>query len=244
MVNTSTTSSLAKRWLNAVAPSSCISGGGSSWVFPSPLSRGGLARSASGIFAHGGPFGIRRAVNQPLVQSISGFLALNDGKPSTWSYAFGGMTKTSNSSTGLRCSKYWTKRLAFQLSLADIITWALRPCMEVSAGAWGNSSFLSRLGDLKILIAPQLISSLTHCMLPCMFHTRTSRMICAESGLSVPHRYWLDIRARPSRMTLDFKAIRCGGISSNVAIKAQVSKCSNPNSFWSSLALGVRYRER
>ena len=94
-----------------------------------------------------------------------------------------------------------------------------RAGVKVNAGSYGSSSFLSRLGDIMMLIAPQSISALTRCMLPCIFHTRTSWMICAESGLRVPHRYWLHIRARPSRMTLDFKAIRCGCISSKVAYK-------------------------
>ena len=199
MAKASTTSSLGKRWPNVVAPSSCISGGGSSFVFSSPRSGKELAQSASGIFARCGPFGVRRAVNRPLVQSISGFLALNHGKPRTRLYAF---------------------------------------------GSWDNSSFLSRLGDIKMLVAPQSISALTCCMLPCMFRTRTSWMICDESGLSVPHRYWLDIRARPSRMTLDFKAIQCGCISSKVTIKARFPKFSNPNSVLSSLSRCVRYRER
>jgi len=91
--------------------------------------------------------------------------------------------------------------------------------VEVNAGLYGSSSFLSRLSEIEMLIAPQSMCTLTCCMLPCIFHTRTSWMICAKSGLRVPHRYWLHIRARPSRMTLDFKAIRCGCISSKVAYK-------------------------
>jgi len=62
------------------------------------------------------------------------------------------------------------------------------PWVEVNAGLGGNSSFLSRLGDMKMLVALQSISALTQCIFPCMFCTRTSWMICAESGLSVPHR--------------------------------------------------------
>ena len=116
--------------------------------------------------------------------------------------------------------------------------------MEVTAGLWGNLSFLGRLGDIKMLVAPQLISALTRCMLPCMFHTRTSWTICAKSGFSVPHRYWLDIRARPSRMTLDFKAIRCGCITFNVANKVRFPKFSNPDSVSSSLSRRVRYQRR
>jgi len=57
-----------------------------------------------------------------LLRLISGFLAINHGKPKARSYTFIGTTKTSDSSTGLRYSKNWTKRLAFRLSFADIIT--------------------------------------------------------------------------------------------------------------------------
>jgi hypothetical protein len=213
-------------------------------VFSSPRSRTGLVPSASGIFACGGPFATRRAVNQRLVKLISGFLVLNHVKPRTRSYALIGTTKTSDSSTGFRCSKYCTKNLAFRLSLADIITCPLRLWGEVNAGSWGNSDFLSRLGNIKMLVAPVSISALTCCMLPYMFRTRTLWMICAESGLSVPHRYLLDNRARPSRMTLVFKAIWCSCISSNVTNKARFPKCSNPHSVLSSLSHHVRYRER
>jgi hypothetical protein len=69
-------------------------------------------------------------------------------------------------------------------------------------------------------------------------------MICTESDQSVLHRYWLDIRARPSRMTLDVKAIggRCN--SSKVANEDRLYKFSNPNSVSSSLSRGVRYQGR
>jgi len=69
-------------------------------VFSSLCSARGLARFAPGIFAHCGPFGVCKAVNQLLVQLISAFLALNHGKPRTGSYAFIGTTKTSDLSTG------------------------------------------------------------------------------------------------------------------------------------------------
>jgi hypothetical protein len=61
-------------------------------------------RSASGTFARCGPFGSRKAVNRMLQQSISGFLAINHRKPKTRSYTFIGTTRTSDLSTGLRCS--------------------------------------------------------------------------------------------------------------------------------------------
>jgi len=244
MANALTTSSLAKRWPNAVALSSWISEGGPSIVLSSPHSGTGHGQSDSGIVACCDPFSVRRAVNGPLLPSISLFLALNHGKPKPRSYAFIRKTKTSDLSTGSRGSKYWTKRLAFWLSFADIITWSLRPWVDVNAGSWGNSSFLTRLGYIEMLLAPQLISALPCCMLPCMFCTRTSWMICGKSGLSVPHWYWHDIRARPSRMTRDYKAIRCGCIPSKIPNKAQFPKYSDPNSVSSSLSHRVIHRER
>jgi hypothetical protein len=68
MTNASTTSSLAQRCSNAVA--------GLMILCPSPRSGRGLVRSASGTFGRCGPFGACRAVNRPLQQSISGFLAM------------------------------------------------------------------------------------------------------------------------------------------------------------------------
>jgi hypothetical protein len=124
-----------------------------------------------------------------------------------------------------------------------IITWTLRPWVKVNGGSWGNSSFLSRLRDVKMLVTPQSSSALTHCMLLCMFCTRTSWTICAESGLSVPYRYWIDVRARPSRMTLDFTAIVCGCIWSKVGNSAWFPKFSITNSVRSSLSRRVTYRE-
>ena len=124
------------------------------------------------------------------------------------------MTKTSDSSTGWRCSTILNQETCLSALLYRHHHLAR---VEVNAGSYGSSRVLSRLGDIKMLTAPRSISALTRCMLPCIFRTRTSWMICAESGLCVPHRYWLHIRAQPSRVTLDFKAIRCGCISSKVA---------------------------
>jgi len=114
MTNALTTSSLAQRWSNAAAPSSCIPGGRRTTLVTSPRS-GRLVWSASGIFARCGPFRARRAVNRPLLQSISRFLAMASPRlgriPS-----LGRLTKTSDSSTGLMYSKYWTKSLAIPFS--------------------------------------------------------------------------------------------------------------------------------
>jgi hypothetical protein len=62
------------------------------------------------------------------------------------------------------------------------------PCHMANAGSYVGSSFLSRFGDIMMVIATQSISALTRCMLPYIFHTRTSWMIRTESGLCVPHR--------------------------------------------------------
>ena len=73
-------------------------------------------RSASGIFARCTPFGVHRAVNRPLLQSISGFLAMASPRlgriPS-----LGRLTKTSDSSTGLRYSKTEPRDLPLGSSL-------------------------------------------------------------------------------------------------------------------------------
>jgi len=69
-------------------------------------------RSASGIFARCNPFGVHRAVNRPLLQSISGFLAI--ASPGLGRIpSLGRLTKTSDSSTGLRYSKTEPRDLPF-----------------------------------------------------------------------------------------------------------------------------------
>lgn len=81
-------------------------------------------------------------------------------------------------------------------------------------------------------------------MLPGSLCTTTAPIICVKSELSVPHRFWLDVRAQPSRITLDYGAIWCGCISSKVADKARFLKFSNYNSVSSSISRRVRYRQR
>ena len=70
----------------------------------SPGSGRGLVRSASGIFTHCGPFW--RSQGCQLTVAEVDFRVSFHGKPKTRLYTFIGMTKTSDSSTGLRCSKY------------------------------------------------------------------------------------------------------------------------------------------
>jgi len=106
MANVLTTPSLAQRGPNMVAQCCCISGRGSIFVLSSLHSSRGLARSASVIFLSCDPFGVHRADNQPVLRSISAFLASNHAKPNTGSYAALGTTKTSDWATGSRCSKY------------------------------------------------------------------------------------------------------------------------------------------
>jgi hypothetical protein len=127
MANASTTSSPAKWWSIAVAPSSYVSRGGSTLVFSWRQSVREFAVSGSGIFAHCGPCCICRLFNRRLVQWTSNFLALNHGKHRTRWNCFIGKNETSNWSIDLRCSNYWTKRLAFRLSIADSITLAFIP---------------------------------------------------------------------------------------------------------------------
>jgi hypothetical protein len=56
----------------------------------------------------------------------------------------------------------------------------------VNAGSYGSSSFLSRLGDIKMLIAPQSICTLTRCMLPCIFSTTVGFVVSAAAASALP----------------------------------------------------------
>jgi hypothetical protein len=109
--NAWSTSSLARRSTNAVAPKSSMFGG----ALPHPgevlvvfaigisdfsASRGSRTPSSRGSRACSFPFGVRNAVSRPVLQSILGFRAVNHGIPKTKSYARIGTIKTSGSSTG------------------------------------------------------------------------------------------------------------------------------------------------
>jgi len=61
--------------------------------------------------------------------------------------------------------------------------------VKVNAGSYGGSSFLSRLGDIMMLIAPQSISALTRCMLPCIYSTTVGCVVSAAAASALP--VWL-----------------------------------------------------
>ena len=72
-------------------------------------------------------------------------------------------------------------------------------------------SHLRSLGVMKILVAPQSIRAHTRCISPSLSRIGASWIMCAESGVSVPHRYWLNVLALGlSKTTLDFSEIRWG----------------------------------
>jgi len=58
--------------------------------------------------------------------------------------------------------------------------------VEVNAGSYGSLGFLSRLGDKKMLIAPQSICALTRCMLPCIFSTTVGFVVPAAAASALP----------------------------------------------------------
>jgi len=178
-------------------------------------------------------------------QSISGFRARNHRSRRTRLYALIGTTSSSDSSTGARCFKYWTEKVIFRLSFVCSITWPLRPRVVVWA-AWCRSPSLRRsLGDIKMLGAPQSIRARTRCISPCRSRIWTSWIMCTESGVSVPQRYWLNMWApRLSKTTLGLNDIRCGWTSSKVSVNARVATACIPSAISSYLSRRARYRER
>ena len=178
-------------------------------------------------------------------QSISGFRARNHRSPRTRSYALIGTTSTSDLSTGARCFNYWTEKVIFRLSFVCSITWPLRPRVVVWA-AWCRSLSLRRsLGDIKMLGAPQSIRARTRWISPCRSRIWTSWIMCTESGVSVPQRYWLNMWApRLSKTTLGLNDIRCGWTSSKVSVNARVATACIPSAISSYLSRRARYRER
>jgi len=206
---------------------------------------GGCLSSPPNISAAWAPLGDRKAVNRRRFQSISGFRALNHGSPSTRLQARIGMTSTSGSVTGARCSIYWTVIDVFRLSFACCIICPPKPIVVVCASSCDIPSLLSNLVAIKTLVALQWMRARTRCISPCLSRIWISWIMWAESGVSVPHRYWLNICALGlSRITLDFSAIRWGRISSKVAINACGPTFSNPTSLSSNLPRRAKYRER
>jgi len=122
-----------------------------------------------------------------------------------------GPTNTSDSWTGDKCSIYWTVNFVFRLSLAWAITWPLRPRVVRYAESSARPSRFRGLGAITMLVAPQSMRARTRCISPLPSLIKTSWTIWDVSGLDVPHKYSLDMRAFGlSNNTLDFKAIRCG----------------------------------
>jgi hypothetical protein len=58
--------------------------------------------------------------------------------------------------------------------------------VEVNAGSYGSSSILSRLGDEKMLSAPQSICALTRCMLPCIVSSMVGFLVSAAAASALP----------------------------------------------------------
>jgi len=92
------------------------------------------------------------------------------------------------------------------------------------------------LGAWKMLVAPQSIIAHMHHILPFLSHICSSWIMCAESSISVLHRYSPNILALwLSRTTVDFSEIQWGWTSSRVAISACAANFSVPSSVTSNL---------
>jgi len=101
------------------------------------------------------------------------------------------------------------------------------------------------LGAIRMLVSPQSMWAQMLCISPFLSRIWTSWMMCAESGVSVLHRYRPNIPAlRLSRMTLGFREIWWGWTSSKVAISACPPNFSIPSSILSNLPRHARYRAR
>jgi hypothetical protein len=58
--------------------------------------------------------------------------------------------------------------------------------VKVNASLYGGSSFLSRLGDIMMLIALQSISAVTRCISPCIFSTKVRFVVSAAAVSAFP----------------------------------------------------------
>jgi len=230
--NASVTSSDAKRLPNVVAPRSRMSGRGMSSPRLGSLlcaSRGGLS-SPPNMCAAWGLFGHHGAVKRGRVQSITGFRALKNGSPSTTTQALNVTTSTSCSVTRARCSRYWMVVDVFGPSFTCCIICPPKPSVALCAASFDIPSFCSNPGAMKTLIAQQSIRACTSCISQCLSHFGISWIRSAESGVTVPHRYWPNICALLlSRITLDFSVIWRGHLTSKLANNACNPTCSNPS---------------
>jgi len=120
-----------------------------------------------------------------------------------------------------------------------------RPKVEMCTGSDGSPSHWSSLGGKKMLVEPQSIQAQMRCMSPCMSQPLSLWTMWDVSGFVLPHSGWLAMRAGGrSKITLNFFAIRCGCISSNVVIRVRIPMVSRPSSFMSSLSCQARYLEQ
>jgi len=244
--------SLASRLPKAVAPSIWVSGippPPSEYASSLDLNLGTFpghswwsTRSAATTSA---PPGVGRGKSQLHCQLTSGFLDWNQGNPKTKLQAHMGTTSNSNSWTGDMCSIHWTVDTNFQRLLTWAITWARRPTVMMYAGSSCRPRHFGSLGAIKMLVAPQLMSTLTRCISPFPPLINTCWIIWDESGLDMPHKYWLDMWAIGlSNTTLYVKAIRCCCMLSFAALTVYIANLSKPNSASSNHSCQAKYLER
>lgn len=169
------------------------------------------------------PLGVCNELNWPLAQSISRFWVLNHGIPSPRSHALIGTTSTSSLYTRAKWFIYWTVITILQLSRANAITWQSWLWIVMCTASRGSPSQLTSCGAMKMLVAPQTMSAHIVFNVLCQSRIRTSSKMCGESGLSVPHKYSLHLRAFGlSKTTISLNTIWCGWISSNVAVNVLI----------------------
>jgi len=164
MVNPSTTSSLAQIWPNAVAPSSCIPGAGSSFWLPHRVP----AEDLSNLLLESWPVAVHLAI-----------AGLSIDHCCSW---FPGFLPW-QAQDYIVCLFWddWNLQFVNQFKVFEILNQETcflalnrhhqRARLKVNAGLYGSSSFLGRLGDITMLIAPQSICATTRCMLPCIIGT-------------------------------------------------------------------------
>jgi len=245
--NASATLLLARRLPNVVAPRSGMCGTGVSLLSSgnfSCASGGGLFPPPS-ISARWGPLGDSKSVNRRRLELSVGVQALSHGSPCTTSYAHIGMTSTSGSVTGARCSISWTDMDVFWLSFACCIIGPPKLNAAICAESCDIPSFTSNLEAIQPHVTPQLIRAHTRFIWLYWSRIWILWIMWTKSDVSVPHRYWLNICALGlSRITLDFSAIQWGRIRSKVALNACDCTFSNPSSRSSNLPSRAEYRER
>jgi len=191
------------------------------------------------------PLGDCRAKHRLHWQSTGRFLDWKQGNPKTKLSACMGITSISDPWTGDMCCIYWTVDSAVPLLLVWAIAWPLRSKVVTYASSSAISSWFCCLGGKKMLVVPQSMRAHTHCISPLPSLIQAWWMIWDMSGLPVPHKYWLEMRAfRLSNNTRDFKAIWCGCMLSIVTIKVSIANLPTPNSALSIVSCRARHQER